>query len=225
MLVADTGREAPEDGVRFFHAAGWDNEGIDTYKARFGGFGKAIYQLPDSYRRMVDGETFAIGDHVWRVVTGQGHSPDHACLWCEDLGVLISGDQVLPRISSNVSVFPTEPDADPLTDWLTSLAKVKATVPDTVLVLPAHNDPFRGLHARIDGLISGHERGLARLAGKLAEPRRAVDTFGALFARPIGPDLLGMATGEALAHLNCLIGRGLAVREADANGVNWYRAV
>ncbi|WP_426030384.1 MBL fold metallo-hydrolase [Caulobacter sp. DWP3-1-3b2] len=225
MLVADTGREAPVDGVRFFQAAGWNEDGIETYKARFGGFGKAIHQLPDSYRRMVDGEVFAIGDHDWRVVTGQGHSPEHACLWCEALGVLISGDQVLPRISSNVSVFPTEPDADPLTDWLTSLAKVKATVPDDVLVLPAHNDPFRGLHARIDHLINGHERGLGRLRGKLQEPKRAVDVFGALFARPIGPDLLGMATGEALAHLNCLIGRGLAVREPDADGVAWYRAV
>jgi glyoxylase-like metal-dependent hydrolase (beta-lactamase superfamily II) len=141
---------------------------------------------------MTDGEVFRIGDHDWRVVTGQGHSPDHACLWCEELEVLISGDQVLPRISSNVSVFPTEPDADPLTDWITSLAKVKAAVPDTVLVLPAHNDPFRGLHARIDHLIGGHERGLGRLAGKLAEPKRAVDVFGALFARPIGPDLLGL---------------------------------
>jgi hypothetical protein len=136
--------------------------------------------------------------------------------------VLISGDQVLPRISSNVSVFPTEPEADPLTDWLTSLAKVKATVPDSVLVLPAHNDPFHGLHARIDHLIGGHERGLSRLEKKIAEPRRVVDVFGALFARPIGPDLLGMATGEALAHLNCLIGRGLVTRRTDAEGVAWY---
>jgi glyoxylase-like metal-dependent hydrolase (beta-lactamase superfamily II) len=129
MLVADTGREAPEDGVRFFKAAGWDEDAIENYKARFGGFGKAIYALPDSYRRLSDGEDFDIGGKTWRVVTGQGHSPDHACLWCPELDVLISGDQVLPRISSNVSVFPTEPEADPLSDWLTSLAKVKATVP------------------------------------------------------------------------------------------------
>ncbi|WP_439955514.1 hypothetical protein, partial [Klebsiella pneumoniae] len=73
---------------------------------------------------------------------------------------LISGDQVLPKISSNVSVFPTEPDGDPLTDWLNSLAKVKREVPDDVLVLPAHNEPFRGLHARLDHLARGHERGL-----------------------------------------------------------------
>lgn len=224
MLVADTGREAPEDGVRFFTAAGWDEDAIENYKARFGGFGKAIYALPDSYRRLSDGEDFDIGGRTWRVVTGQGHSPDHACLWCPELDLLISGDQVLPRISSNVSVFPTEPEADPLSDWLTSLAKVKAVVPDSVLVLPAHNDPFHGLHARIDHLINGHERGLSRLEKKIAEPKRVVDVFGALFARPIGSDLLGMATGEALAHLNCLVRRGLAARRTDAQGVAWYQS-
>lgn len=224
MLVADTGREAPEDGMRFYKAAGWDEDALENYRARFGGFGKAIYQLPDSYRRLNDGDEFDIGGHTWRIVTGNGHSPDHACLYCPELKLLISGDQVLPRISSNVSVFPTEPDADPLTDWMTSCAKVKAAVPDEVLVLPAHNDPFHGLHARLDHLIAGHERSLGRLEKSLAEPRRAVDVFGALFARPIGPELVGMATGESLAHLNCLIERGKAVAEADADGVIWYRA-
>ena len=224
MLVADTGREAPEDGMRFYKAAGWDEDALENYRARFGGFGKAIYQLPDSYRRLNDGDEFDIGGHMWRIVTGNGHSPDHACLYCPELKLLISGDQVLPRISSNVSVFPTEPDADPLTDWMTSCAKVKAAVPDEVLVLPAHNDPFHGLHARLDHLIAGHERSLGRLEKSLAEPKRAVDVFGALFTRPIGPELVGMATGESLAHINCLIERGKAVAEADADGVIWYRA-
>ncbi|HEX6860644.1 MAG TPA: MBL fold metallo-hydrolase [Caulobacteraceae bacterium] len=225
MLVADTGREAPEDGVRFFKAAGWDEDALDTYKARFGGFGKAIYQLPDSYRRMRDGDEFEIGGRTWRVVTGNGHSPEHACLYCPELKLLISGDQVLPRISSNVSVFPTEPDADPLSEWMNSCAKLKAAIPDDVLVLPAHNDPFHGLHARLDHLIGGHERSLGRLHKLLEkEPRRAVDVFGALFAREIGPNLLGMATGEGIAHINCLIHRGLAIREDDSDGVAWYRA-
>lgn len=224
MLVADTGREAPEDGVRFFRAAGWDEDAIDNYKARFGGFGKAIYQLPDSYRRMTEGDEFEVGGRVWRVVTGNGHSPEHACLYCPELKLFISGDQVLPRISSNVSVFPTEPDADPLTDWMTSLAKIKAQVPDDVLVLPAHNDPFHGLHVRLDHLIGGHERSLRRLEALLGKgPRRVVDTFGALFARPIDASLLGMATGEGLAHINCLIRRGRAVREVDDDGVAWHR--
>jgi glyoxylase-like metal-dependent hydrolase (beta-lactamase superfamily II) len=225
MLVADTGREAPDDGVRFFKEAGWDEEALDNYKARFGGFGKAIYQLPDSYRRLQDKDEFEVGGRTWRVVTGNGHSPEHACLYCPELKLLISGDQVLPRISSNVSVFPTEPDADPLNDWLTSCAKLKREVSDDVLVLPAHNDPFHGLHARLDHLIAGHERSLGRLEKLLAkEPKRAVDVFGALFARPIDGGLLGMATGESLAHINCLIRRGKAVRDVDNDGVAWYRA-
>ena len=222
-LAADTGREAPPDGIRFFRAAGWDDEALNHYRARFGGFGHGMHALPDSYHRLKDGDAVRIGDHEWRVVVGSGHSPEHACLHCPDLDLFISGDQVLPRISSNVSVHPTEPDADPLTDWLTSLARIKARVPDTVLVLPAHNDPFFGLHSRIDHLISGHERGLARLERTLAEPKRAVDVFHALFRRRITPQLLGLATGESLAHLNCLITRGRAVRETDAGGVDWYR--
>ena len=150
--------------------------------------------------------------------------PEHACLYCPDLKLLISGDQVLPRISSNVSVFPTEPDADPLTDWLVSLERIKGLVPDDVLVLPAHNDPFIGLHLRLDNLIKGHERSLKRLEASLAKPKRAVDVFGALFARKVDLEVLGMATGESLAHLNCLIGRGRATKVYDDSGVAWYRA-
>lgn len=224
MLVEDTGREAPADALRFYRAAGWSAEDIEDYRARFGGFGKRIHQLPDSYRRLHDGEALSIGGQEWRVVVGSGHSPEHACLYCPELKLLISGDQVLPRISSNVSVFPTEPDGDPLSEWLTSLARIKMLVPDDVLVLPAHNEPFLGLHARLDHLIRGHERGLERLTRLLAEPKRSIDVFGSLFARKIGPELLGMATGEALAHLNCLKVRGRAVAEPDADGVVWWRA-
>ena len=222
-LAADTGREAPQDAIDFFRATGWDEEALETYRARFGGFGRGMYALPDSYRRLTDGDEIVIGDHMWRIVVGSGHSPEHACLYCPDLKLMISGDQVLPKISSNVSVFPTEPDGDPLTDWLTSLAAIKTRIPDDVLVLPAHNDPFFGLHARLDHLIGGHERGLLRLQAFLAEPKRVVDVFSVLFRRRIDEGLLGLATGESLAHLNCLIARGEAVRERDSNGVDWYR--
>jgi glyoxylase-like metal-dependent hydrolase (beta-lactamase superfamily II) len=223
MLVADTGREAPADGVRFYRAAGWDDAALEYYRARFGGFGRAVYALPDSYRRVVDGEEVAIGGRNWRAVVGRGHSPEHLCLHCPELGVLISGDQVLPRITSNVSVFPTEPDADPLSEWLTSLASIKQRVSDDVLVLPSHNEPFRGLHARLDALIAGHEERLARLASELATPKRAVDVFALLFRRRVGVEMLSMATGESVAHLNCLMARGLVVREPDTAGVGWYR--
>jgi glyoxylase-like metal-dependent hydrolase (beta-lactamase superfamily II) len=223
VLVADTGREAPPDGVHFYHAAGWNEDALASYKARFGGFGKAVYALPDSYRRIVDGEELHIGGRPWRAVIGRGHSPEHLCLHCPELGVLISGDQVLPRITSNVSVFPTEPEANPLQEWLESLASIGERVPDDVLVLPSHNEPFRGLHARLAALISGHEQRLARMHEELVTPQRAIDLFGVLFRRRVGADMLIMATGESVAHLNCLIARGLAVRELDAAGVAWYR--
>jgi glyoxylase-like metal-dependent hydrolase (beta-lactamase superfamily II) len=225
MLVADTGREAPEDGVRFYRAAGWGEDALDSYRVRFGGFGKAVSRMPDSFIRLSDGDTLEIGGRPWRIITGNGHSPEHVCLFQPDLNVLISGDQVLPRISSNVSVFPTEPNADPLADWLASCAKLKAALPDDCLVLPAHNEPFIGLHARLTNLIESHEKGLARLLKRLRDgDKRAVDLFGAMFARQIGPELLGMATGETIAHLNCLIARGLAQKTLNLEGVAHYRA-
>ncbi|HVN45284.1 MAG TPA: MBL fold metallo-hydrolase [Steroidobacteraceae bacterium] len=223
VLVADTGREAPPDGLRFYRAAGWDEEALAAYQARFGGFGKAVHPLPDSYRRIVDGEEILIGGRRWQAVLGRGHSPEHLCLHCPEIKVLISGDQVLPRITSNVSVFPTEPDANPLQEWLESLASIAQRIPDDVLVLPSHNEPFRGLHARLKALIDGHEQRLERMREELARPRRAVDVFGVLFRRRVGADMLIMATGESIAHLNCLIARHLAVRELDSAGVAWYR--
>jgi glyoxylase-like metal-dependent hydrolase (beta-lactamase superfamily II) len=138
--------------------------------------------------------------------------------------VLISGDQVLPKITSNVSVFPTEPEADPLTDWLESLAAIRLRIPDDVLVLPSHNEPFRGMHARIAQLIQGHEQALLRVTEALAEPKTATDIFSILFRRSVAGDLLSMATGESVAHLNCLIHRGHATRTTDSAGVRWYRS-
>ncbi len=223
MLVADTGREAPEDAMRFYRAAGWGEAQITEYRERFGMFGKAVSTMPDSFRRVVDGEAVRIGADDWRVVMGSGHSPEHVCLWNESKKLFISGDQVLPRISSNVSVFPTEPDADPLADWIASCESLRVRVPDDVLVLPAHNEPFRGLHARLEALVAGHERSLARLEKRISDgPKRAVDVFVALFGREVGEGVFGMATGEALAHLRCLVGRGRAVRRLGADGVAYY---
>ncbi len=228
VMVSDSGREAPPEAIEFYRRAGWNEAAIETYRTRFGNFGKYIHPLPDGYRRLDDGEELTLGAHRWRVVVGNGHSPAHACLYSPDRRLLISGDQVLPRISSNVSVYPTEPDADPMSGWLASLAKLRREVPDDVLVLPAHNEPFRGLHARIAALERGQLRALDRLRGVLDEPRRAVDTFSALFKRPIdGSDhaLLNLATGESLASLNYLVSRGEVARAIGADGVARYQRV
>lgn len=225
VLGADVGREPPDDAVNFYRLAGWNEESIESYRTRFGGFGKMIYALPESYRRLRDAEEFQIGARRWRVVMGNGHSPEHACLYCPELKLLISGDQILPRISSNVSVFPTEPDANPLADWLDSLNKLKREVPDDVLVLPSHNEPFRGLHRRIDALLQGQAHALDRLRHALREPCRAIDVFGALFSRNITSEhhLLSMATGESLAHLNYLLAQGEATVRTGEDGAAWYR--
>lgn len=222
-LVADTGREAPEAGVAFYRAAGFDDAALDKYKARFGEFGRAIVPLPDQFRRLSDAQTIVIDGRYWQIVTGAGHSPEHICLYCPELKLLISGDQVLPRISSNVSVFPTEPQGDPLADWLASCARIRALLPNDVLVLPAHQEPFYGLHARLTQMLRAHERALERLFRHLHEPRRAVDCFSVLFKRSItGPHVM-LAVGETLAHLNCLLGRRMIGVETDAAGVSWYR--
>lgn len=225
VMVSDTGREAPPEAIEFFRQAGWGEAAIERYRLRFGNFGKHIHALPESFRRLRDGETLRIGQHDWRVIVGTGHSPEHACLYCADLKVLISGDQVLPRISSNVSVHPTEPDADPMSEWMASIEKLRREVPDDVLVLPSHNEPFRGLHLRLDRLAEGQHKAFNRLRETLgSEPRRVVDVFGALFSRPISESdtgLLGMATGETLACLNYLIARGEATRTLR-DGVHWY---
>lgn len=226
MLVADTGREAPEDGVEFYRAAGWDEEALATYRQRFGAFGRMVSPLPDAFRRVTAGDALAIGGRRWQVLGGNGHSPEHLCLWSPELNLFISGDQILPRISSNVSVFPTEPQADPLTDWLESCARLQREIPADVLVLPSHNEPFIGAHLRLQELIDGHELCLTRAERRLrAGPQRAVDLFGTLFPGTVTKEVLGFATGESLAHLNCLIARGRARRRLGPDGIALYEAV
>lgn len=224
LLISDTGQPAPREGVDFCRAAGWDEARIETYRKEFGRFGRLVSALPQSFQRLSEGDDIAIGDDQWRVVVGNGHSPEHVCLWRQSDGVFISGDQILPRISSNVSVWPTEPLQDPLADWLTSIDRLRVLLPAETFVLPAHGEPFTGVHTRLDALKRGHETGLRRLERTLRTPKRAIDVFSSLFARPIGDGVFGMATGESIAHLNCLKNRDLARCERDADGVDWWVA-
>lgn len=224
MLTSDARETVPPEQVAFWRGSGWDDARIAAASA--GGFSRmarALQPLPLGYRRIVEGETIAIGDRQWEVVVGSGHSTEHACLLDRKNGILISGDQLLPRISSNVSLGVTEPEADPLGEWLDSLAKLQ-TLPDGLLALPGHGDPFRGTHERAQAIADEHGERLDRLEAHLAEPRRAVDCFAQLFARPIGDGVFGMATGEALAHLRHLEVTGRAARDT-VGGVWWWRKV
>ena len=222
-LLADSHREAPEEALRFYRAAGFDEAGLNAYRAHFGAFGRLVRALPNAYRRLVDNETLLIGGYEWHVLMGQGHAPEHACLYCPDKNVFIAGDQLLPGISSNVSVWPYEPHADPLAEWIASCERLRARLPADVLVLPAHERPFIGARERCTGLIESHEKSLAELYDFCATPRRVVDVFPALFRRPINKGNLLLATGESLAHLNCLLVRELLRVETDASGVKYYQ--
>ncbi|MBT8079108.1 MAG: MBL fold metallo-hydrolase [Gammaproteobacteria bacterium] len=223
VLVADTGKPAPEAGVRFYRAAGFSQESIDNYKKLFGMFGKGVSEIPESYRRLYDGDCFDVGGSTWEVIEGRGHSPEHACLLNAEKNLLISGDQLLPTISSNVSVHPTEPAANPLRDWIESLQRLQERVPGDVLVLPAHGRPFFGAHQRAAALIDEHNEGLDALLELCREPKRAVDVFGALFRSEVTERILIMATGEAIAHLNYLLAENCLSVTTDDDGVNWYQ--
>lgn len=213
MLVADRRDEVPPEMVAFWRAAGWgDAQVARASEHGWGNFARIVSHLPLGFTRLRDGDVLPIGGRDWRVVVGSGHSPEHACLLDEARGLFIAGDQVLPRISSNVSLTVSEPDADPLGEWLASLARLKR-LPAGLLVLPGHGDPFTGLHARLDELDAEHRQRLDALEEMIGAPRRAVDCFAALFRRPIGPEVLGLATGESLAHLRRLEVEGRATRE------------
>lgn len=225
MLAWDVMRPAPPQALAFYRATGLPAEAIDHYCHQFGEFGQMVYPLPDAFQALADGDRIMIDGREWQVIVGRGHSPEHACLYCPALNVLISGDQVLPRISSNVSVYPYEPEAEPLAGWIESLTRIRALVPVDVLVLPAHGKPFHGLHARIDALLGDVELRLERIGTALAQgPCRVVDIFPVQYNRPIGPRLGTMAAGETLAHLAHLRRLGRARRTIDAEGVHWWHA-
>ena len=221
LLVADARPEPPQEVVAMWRGAGWSDEQVAAATAKgWGMFARAVHRLPDGFVRVQAGDRLG----PWRAVIANGHSPEHLCLVDDARRVMIAGDQVLPRISSNVSLTMLEPEGDPLAEWLGSLARLRAELPGDLLVLPAHGAPFTGLHARLDALIDGHMKQLERLEERLREsPRRAVDCFGVMFARAIDDRLLGMATGETLAHLRWLERRGRAGAEVR-DGVWWWRA-
>jgi glyoxylase-like metal-dependent hydrolase (beta-lactamase superfamily II) len=206
----------------FYHRTGLDAAAIEIFAGRGNRYKFGVSPVPRSFLRLLDGQELAIGGRSWRVIVGRGHAPEHACLYSAELGVLISGDQVLPKISPNVGVWPTEPEADPLALYLASLEKIRAAVPGDVLVLPSHNLPFRGLDTRIDQLAAHHEERLATLEAACARPHSAAELVPVLFKRELDAHQLGFAIGETLAHLQRLRTAGRIRRETSPDGVWIY---
>jgi glyoxylase-like metal-dependent hydrolase (beta-lactamase superfamily II) len=222
MLYLDARSDLPADVEAFYRRIGFDDEALAAFRARgFNQFQKSVTEIPRSFRRIVDGEDFCIGDYSWRVMVGRGHSPEHACLYCQELGLLISGDQVLPRISPHIGVYPGEPDANPLQFYLDSL-DIFRPLPEDTLVLPAHNDAFLGLHHRVDSLSHHHDKRLDALLEACATPQKAMDVLPVLFRRKLEGSHVVLAVSESLAHLHYLMGKGVVTRYLGEDGIYRY---
>lgn len=172
-------------------------------------------QVPASYVRLKNQQVLRIGNRDWEIVVGSGHSPEHACLYCREDRLFISGDQVLPRITSSICVTVTEPDGNPLADWLDSIKALKS-LPDDVLVLPAHELPFHGLHARLGELAMHHGKKLESLSCWLDEERTIDELTELLFPHATSSFDLMLANGETRAHLNFLFADEQITRRLDS---------
>lgn len=181
-----------------------------------------VEPLPMAYNRLRAGDVLSIGGREWQVMIGEGHSPEHACLYCEEIGVLLSGDQIIASITSNVSVMPMEPEANPLADWIRTL-KEFLVLPEDTLVLPSHNRPFFGLHERIQQLVAHHEDHMLALEQACVTAKTLPELLPVIFKRTLDDSQLGMAQGECIAHLHLLMRRGLLQRELRTDGLYWYQ--
>jgi glyoxylase-like metal-dependent hydrolase (beta-lactamase superfamily II) len=213
----------PASSADLFERHGLDQTRSDRLRARGNTYPLGISEPPAAFRRIMDGNAVRIDGREWRVITGYGHAPEHSALYCAELGVLISGDKVLPKISTNVSVWATEPNGDPLRLFLDSLDRY-AKLPPSTRVLPSHGLPFHGLAARVQQLHQHHEQRLQALLAECTRPVSAADVLPVLFQRPLDAHQIFFAMGEAIAHLNHLMFQGRVARDADSEGVTRFVA-
>lgn len=209
-----------ENAAAFFASHGLtDPESVEKIRARANYYPGMVPHVPASFRRMMDGDAIVIGGRTWRCISGHGHAPEHIALHCEEAGVLISGDMLLPRISTNVSVYDIEPEADSLRLFLASIDKFKALPADT-LVLPSHGKPFRGARERVRQLHDHHRERLAEVMAACSQaPQSAADVLPLLFKRQLDLHQTTFAMGESVAHLHALWHAGRLTRSRGADGV------
>lgn len=214
-------------GARFmveqFRQHGLGGERLEKFRTRGSGYRKAVPALPEHYNRLMEGDRLEIGGRSWRCLIGHGHAPEHLALYCAELGVLISGDMLLPRISTNISVFAATPEADALRWYLESLDRMACEIPEDTLVLPSHGLPFVGVRPRVAALHAHHEERLHALENSCEQaPQSAAELLDVLFNRALDTHQTMFAMGEAIAHLNYLEQAGRLSRHCDADGVIRY---
>lgn len=222
MLVLDEQPLPTPESMLFYQRAGLSAAMLAAKASeRPFNFSDVVDPLPQGFTRLEDGGEISAGGRRWQIRFGHGHAPDHATLWSLDDHLILGGDQLLPGISANIGVYPTEPEADPLGDWLSSTAAFAPLARPEHLVLPGHKLPFTGLPFRLIQMAENHTAALDRLRAHLATPQTAAQCFLPLFKREITGDAFGMALVEAMAHLNYLLKRGLVSRSLSAEGA-WH---
>jgi glyoxylase-like metal-dependent hydrolase (beta-lactamase superfamily II) len=223
LIVEGAGYDPARLG-ELYRSNGLDAERTEQLRLRSGQYRKGVPDFPLTYSRLFDGANLRLAGEDWRVIMGYGHAPEHAALYCAKLGVLISGDMVLPKISTNIGVWSHDPDGDPLGQFLASLDR-HALLPDDTLVLPSHGLPFRGLRERVGQLHEHHRDRLDAMHAACSQVQTAADLMPVLFKRQLDIHQLFFAMGESIAHLHTLMRQDRVVREVGADGVRRYRAV
>lgn len=223
MLTLDEQPAYPARTLDFYRRAGMDQDILAQRLAeRPFNFADCVAPLPLGFTRLQEGGTLTMGGRDWDIHMGNGHAPEHATFWSDDL--VIGGDQLLPSISPNIGVYPTEPEADPLAEWLEACERLVQFATPEQLVLGGHKLPFTGLPTRMRQLIDNHHGALDRLITHIVTPQRAGDCFAPLFKRSIGAAEYGLALVESLAHLNHLHQAGRAMRTLGDDGAYWFQA-
>ncbi|HBQ36494.1 MAG TPA: MBL fold hydrolase [Rhodobacteraceae bacterium] len=213
MLTLDEQDRPTKETLDFWRSGGMNGDLFDKRaNERPFNFADMVAPMPLGFMRVKQGDVIGFGGRKWDVHIGNGHAPEHATFWSRDDNLVLGGDQLLPSISANIGVYATEPEADPLADWLESCERLGRLAREDHLVLPGHKLPFTGLPTRMRQLIDNHHGALKRLAKHLSEPRTAAQCFAPLFKRKIGEDVYGLALVEAVAHLNHMQQNGQVTR-------------
>jgi glyoxylase-like metal-dependent hydrolase (beta-lactamase superfamily II) len=202
----DPGALQAEHYRKFYMDHGLNAEQTQRVVTQGHSYLKNVWGLPPTFRRLNAGDELAIGHRKFQILTGGGHSPEQVFLYCDEEKLFFAGDQVLNRISPNVSVAAMDPDGNPLGLYLRSLSALSATIPNDVLVLPGHDLPFQKLHSRVEELKAHHEfRCNQIMAACRDSPKSAAELVPYVFHRALDPHEMGFAFSEILAHINYLL--------------------